>query len=97
MSHHKHHHGQGHHHCHQEASGEQPGTVGSPLSDREKLTRMLEHWVQHNEEHAQSYGKWADKARSLGEEEIHDLLQEMAGEARRQNQKLESLVSKVAG
>ena len=97
MGHHTHHHGQEHHHSHQHAGEDQAGTAESSLGDRDKLIRMLEHWLRHNDEHAQSYGRWADKARSLGEEEIQNLLQEMAGDARRQNQRLQSLIRKAAG
>lgn len=32
----------------------------------EKLSRLLEHWVQHNEEHVRSYREWAGKARDDG-------------------------------
>ncbi len=55
---------------------------------------MLEHWLRHNEEHATSYDTWAERAKSLGEEEIHTFLREMAGEARRHNEKLEKLLHK---
>ena len=58
MSHHHHHHhdpddGHDHGHSHSQA----------PLSFAEKLTKLLDHWIQHNDHHAEDYRKWAHEAR----------------------------------
>jgi len=37
--------------------------------DITKLRVLLPHWIDHNEEHAASFRRWADKARALGREE----------------------------
>lgn len=55
MSHDHHHH---HHH-------EEPG---AELSFSEKLKKILEHWQRHNEDHAETYRSWAEKARQNGME-----------------------------
>jgi ABC-type multidrug transport system ATPase subunit len=55
--HHKHPH---HHHAPESASTE----------DLKKLLVMLDHWVEHEESHAESYREWAGKAGAAGEEEI---------------------------
>jgi hypothetical protein len=32
------------------------------LSLDDKLIKLLEHWIRHNQEHAKTYGDWAEKA-----------------------------------
>jgi len=56
--HHKHPH---HHH---------PQEVSASMEDLNKLLVMLDHWIEHDESHAESYREWAEKAVSAGEEEI---------------------------
>ncbi len=91
-----HHHDQhGHHHHHQHGSQDTSSSGPTSPSDRDKLLRMLEHWLRHNEEHAVSYQNWAAQAKSLGEEGVQALLEEMAAEARRQNQKLEAAIQSL--
>lgn len=44
--------------------------------DREKLRILLNHWVEHNQEHAEEFNRWAEKARQIGEEKVQsDLLE----------------------
>lgn len=31
-------------------------------SDEEKLRLLLPHWIEHNQEHAKEFRRWADKA-----------------------------------
>jgi hypothetical protein len=56
--HHGHHH-HGHDHDHHESN-----------EDLKKLRMMLEHWIEHDESHVESYREWAQKASTAGEEEI---------------------------
>jgi cobalt/nickel transport system ATP-binding protein len=56
---HSHSHGQNHDHHHHEKT-----------EDLRKLQLMLEHWVEHDESHAESYREWAGKASAAGEEEV---------------------------
>jgi hypothetical protein len=32
------------------------------VNDQEKLRILLGHWIEHNEEHADEFRRWADKA-----------------------------------
>jgi len=43
-----------HHHDHE---------IQSTLSFDEKMIKLLEHWIKHNEDHAQTYRAWAQKAK----------------------------------
>jgi hypothetical protein len=31
-----------------------------------KLSILLDHWIEHNVEHAEEFKEWAEKARGLG-------------------------------
>lgn len=47
-----------------------PHEQSASTEDLTKLLVMLDHWVEHDESHAESYREWAEKATSAGEEEI---------------------------
>jgi hypothetical protein len=49
-----------HHHDH---SSEHPG---QSISFSEKAHKLIEHWLKHNDDHAQSYRQWADTFRQNG-------------------------------
>ena len=42
------------------------------------MIKLLEHWIGHNDDHAESYRNWADKARAEGLGEAAGLLEEAA-------------------
>ncbi|MEW5723533.1 MAG: hypothetical protein AB1896_10530 [Thermodesulfobacteriota bacterium] len=48
------------------------------MTDLEKLAHLLEHWREHNDEHAVNYRTWADKAEAAGRSEAARLLREAA-------------------
>jgi hypothetical protein len=43
-----------HHHDHE---------IHSSLSFDEKMIKLLEHWIKHNDDHAQTYRDWAQNAK----------------------------------
>ncbi|MBI5026088.1 MAG: ABC transporter ATP-binding protein [Nitrospirae bacterium] len=53
------------------------------MTDLEKLKKLLEHWMQHNTEHAKTYTEWAGKAEAMGENELAKTLKEIADETAR--------------
>jgi hypothetical protein len=68
MSHHHdhdHHHDHSHHDHDHDHHHHDPdhGHTHSELSFAEKLTKLLDHWIQHNDHHAEDYRKWAQEAR----------------------------------
>ncbi|QTA92129.1 hypothetical protein [Desulfonema magnum] len=67
--HHDHHHHDHHHHHHEHQS---------ELSFEEKMTKLLEHWVNHNDDHAQNYRDWAEKANENNMAKVSDLLKDAA-------------------
>jgi len=41
-----------------------------------KLRILLPHWIEHNEEHAESFRTWAGKAREMGLGEVAQRIEE---------------------
>ena len=41
-------------------------------NDFEKLAILLKHWIEHNEEHGKEFQRWAERAKVLGNVEVHD-------------------------
>jgi hypothetical protein len=38
-------------------------------SDEDKLRALLPHWIEHNDEHAAEFRRWAEKAEAAGLEQ----------------------------
>ena len=66
MTHHHHHH---HDHDHE---------IVSTLSFDEKMIKLLEHWVKHNDDHAETSRGWAKKAKEKNMDEAGSLLEDAA-------------------
>jgi rubrerythrin len=56
------------------------------------MLKMVEHWIQHNEEHARSYHTWADRARKMGLEQVGLILEEVAGGTLAQNASFDKIL-----
>ncbi len=50
------------------------------MNSMEKLGKLLLHWQEHNEEHAQSYKKWAKEAEASGFHKVAEILEQVHGE-----------------
>jgi len=61
------------------------------MSDLNKLKKLLEHWIEHNDAHVKTYMEWAGKAETLGKKELRNILMEIAEE----NKKLNGLFKKA--
>jgi rubrerythrin len=48
------------------------------MTDMDKLAHLLEHWREHNDEHAANYNSWADKADREGKQKAAALLRQAA-------------------
>jgi hypothetical protein len=57
-------------HHHQESA--------TPLSFEEKMSKLLNHWIRHNDDHADNYRQWARQAEENGHPEVAALLEEAA-------------------
>ena len=66
------------------------------MKDLEKLEKLLYHWKDHNDEHAEVYREWAGKASSLGREDLSTILSTLYSEAKKLNRIFEEAIGKVA-
>ena len=60
------------HHSHNHQDIEQK------LSFEEKLIKLVEHWIRHNDDHAENYRKWAKKAKQHQLTDAGELLEKAA-------------------
>jgi hypothetical protein len=67
------HHSHDHHHDHAQRQ-----ETKSTMSDKEKLVKLLDHWVAHNNDHADNYAQWSGKAEEMGLEQVAGLLKDAA-------------------
>jgi len=74
---HSHEHSHDHDHSHGHAHDHDHHTHDT-LSFEEKMIKLLEHWIKHNEDHADSYRDWAQKAQANGMPDAGALLGEVA-------------------
>jgi hypothetical protein len=44
------------------------------MDELEKLKKLIPHWMEHNDEHAETYKSWAEKVSSLGKKELSEIL-----------------------
>ena len=70
-----------HHHGHE---------IKSALSFDEKMIKLLEHWIRHNEDHVRTYRDWAQKAKEKNMKEVAQLLEDVAEMTLLINKKFES-------
>ena len=67
------------------------------LSLDDKLIKLLEHWIRHNQEHAKTYGDWAEKAAAGSKREVSILLNEAVSLSIDLNRKFEKALAKMRG
>jgi hypothetical protein len=77
-----------HHHVHESHTD---------MPFNEKLLKMLEHWIKHNEDHAVNYRNWAEKAKTKGEEDAGRLLEEAAEMSIAVNDRFEKALAALSG
>jgi rubrerythrin len=77
MSHHDHHH-------HDE---------GQKITAKDKITHIIRHWINHNEDHRASYSEWASRASEMGLDEVAGILKEVAEDARIQSDRLQKALA----
>lgn len=63
----------------QNAVQQAAGSPGEPNA-KDKLKILLDHWMDHNHEHAETYTQWAEKMKNAGESDIAETLGEIASE-----------------
>ncbi|MFP4309222.1 MAG: hypothetical protein ACLFRG_00565 [Desulfococcaceae bacterium] len=69
----EHHHSHSHSHSHDHSHGD-----GGEMSFADRMERLLDHWLGHNADHADTYRQWAEKARENGLAAAAEQLEEAA-------------------
>ena len=64
-------------------------------TDMEKLQILLNHWIEHNEEHAGEFEEWAEKAKSSGNAAVHDDILKAVGKLRDANEHLRKALERL--
>ena len=67
------------------------------LDDLAKLRVLLPHWIEHNDEHADGFQRWAAKARALGREETAQRIEEAVERMAVCNQALTAALDALEG
>jgi len=75
MSDHTHDHDHGHPHTHEHEHTHEPV---HEMSMEEKISTLLNHWIDHNNSHMETYRSWAQKAEDASLAEVAVLLKETA-------------------
>ncbi len=84
MSHHEH----DHHHDH-------AGEGGDALSFDRKLVKLLQHWIRHNDDHAENYRDWARKAKENNFTQEGRLMEDAAEMTLAISQKFEAAIKLI--
>jgi hypothetical protein len=53
------------------------------MDELEKLKRLVPHWMEHNDEHAEIYQKWSEKMLSLRMNELSEILKKLHQESKK--------------
>lgn len=87
---HEHSHFGTHEHEHIQVENKQPQVESQAIkevilamTELDKLKKLLEHWAEHNEEHAKTYLEWAEKAAASGDNTLSSILKEIAESTKR--------------
>jgi hypothetical protein len=84
-------HDEGHHHHHTRHAHEGK----AELDDLIKLRVLLPHWIEHNEEHADSFRQWVARAREMGQDEAARRIEEAVARMVACNQALEAALNSL--
>lgn len=66
-------------------------------NDIARLQLLLPHWIEHNEEHAGEFRKWAERARAAGEVHVADHLLTAAHKLAQANEALQGALNHLGG
>lgn len=65
------------------------------MTFQEKMEKLLDHWLKHNTDHAESYTDWAQKAQEQGMPGVAQLLKEVSDMTLSINKKFEEAAALI--
>ncbi len=93
---HDHNHDHGHTHSHDHNHDhDHSNTAGQEMSLEEKLSTLLNHWINHNNSHLETYRSWAQKAEDGSLTEVATLLKETAETSQKVTTTLEAALKSI--
>jgi hypothetical protein len=67
------------------------------MTDLEKLRALLPHWMEHNDEHAAEYERWAETAVSAGKSEAAEYIRSAAEQMAQAGLALQQALDELGG
>ena len=67
------------------------------MTDGDKVRALLPHWIEHNDEHAAEFRRWAEKVHAAGQEEVAEEIALAAKELGWVNEALSAALEKLGG
>ena len=67
------------------------------MTDIEKLRALLPHWIEHNEEHAAEFERWAEMAASAAHEKAAELIRSAARQMEQASATLQRALDELGG
>lgn len=65
------------------------------MNELEKLKKLLQHWLEHNDEHAEVYREWAGKISFAGKKELSEVLDRLHSETKKLNVLFKDAIKKT--
>lgn len=65
--------------------------------DLARLRLLLPHWIEHNQEHAEEFAQWAERAQAAGEPHVAEHLRAAARMLAQANEALEGALDHMGG
>lgn len=65
------------------------------MNELSKLNKLLHHWMEHNDEHAETYKEWAEKAAAIGKGELSDTLIQLYNETKKLNRLFQQAIDNL--
>lgn len=65
------------------------------MDEMDKLRHLIEHWMEHNVEHAATYNEWASRAEANGKVDASETLRKVASETGRLNAMLREALAEL--
>ena len=95
MSEHTHEHKHTHDHDHDHGHTHHTHDASHEMSIEEKISTLLNHWIDHNNSHMETYRSWAQKAEEASLAEVAVLLKETAEASGTITKKLETALKAI--
>jgi len=65
------------------------------MNELAKLNKLLHHWMEHNDEHAETYKEWSEKASRWGKNDLSAILLKLCNETKKLNGLFEEALRKL--